>query len=141
MFDSMKISTSALTAYRTRLNTIARNIANMHTTRDAAGRASPYRRQEVVFAVGSPMTGGVQTGLPREAGVHVESIAEDSSPFRVINNPGHPDADENGNVFYPNVDMQHEMVDALLAQRAYEANIVAYEVSRNMMSYSLRLLG
>lgn len=135
MFDAMKISTSALTAYRTRLNAIARNIANMHTTRDAAGRTVPYRRKEVVFAAGSSMTGDAQ------AGVHVGDIVEDSSPFRVINNPGHPDADENGNVLYPNVDMQHEIVDALMAQRAYEANIVAYEVSRSMMSYSLRLLG
>ncbi len=135
MFDAMKISTSALTAYRTRLNTIARNIANMHATRDAAGRAIPYRRKEVVFAAGSPITGDVQ------AGVHVESIVEDYSPFRVVNNPGHPDADENGNVLYPNVDMQHEIVDALPAQRTHEANVVAYEVSKNMMSYSLRLLG
>ena len=135
MFEVMQISSSALVAYRTKMDTIARNIANIHTTRDAAGQAIPYRRQEVVLAAGSSST------PDRKAGVHVESIVEDPSSLRVVHDPGHPDADENGNVLFPNVDMQREVVDALLAQRAYEANIVAYEVSKNMMSYALRLLG
>ena len=135
MFESMQVSTSALMAYRTRMDIIARNIANMDTTRDAAGQANPYRRVQAMLAPGSEVTGS------DSAGVHVQSIVEDMSPFRVVNDPGHPDADENGNVLYPNVDMQHEVVDAIMAQRAYEANIVAYEVSKSMMAYSLKLLG
>lgn len=133
MFDVMKISSSALTAQRTRMDVIARNIANMDTTRDAAGRPNPYRRQEVLFKVGMP-------DAPK-SGVHVAAIVSDSSPFRIVQDPGNPDADADGMVRYPNVDLQREVVDAILAQRAYEANIAAYEVSKNMLAYSLRLLG
>lgn len=133
MFESLDISASALLAQRTRMDTIAANIANMNTTRNARGESIPYRRRFAVFAAGQPDS-------PSKAGVCVSKIQIDHSPFRKEYQPNHPDANQDGYVSYPNIDLAVEYVNALEASRAYEANVTAMEVSKAMMNASLRLL-
>ncbi|MGE5609848.1 MAG: flagellar basal body rod protein FlgC [Bacillota bacterium] len=133
MFDALDISSSALVAQRARLDTVAGNIANMNTTRDAKGEAAPYRRRFVVFSPG-------QAENPSLPGVHVQKIAQDRSPFRKVYEPSHPDANKQGYVQYPNIDMAVEFVNALEASRAYEANVTVMEVTKSMINSSLRLL-
>lgn len=133
MFDALDISSSALQAQRTRLDTIAGNIANMNTTRNAAGKVEPYRRRFVVMASG-------RESDPSQPGVRVQKIEQDRSPFRKVFEPSHPDANKEGYVSYPNIDMAVEYVNALEASRAYEANVTAMEVSKAMLNASLRLL-
>lgn len=133
MFDILDMGASGLLAQRTRLDTIAGNIANMNTTHDAQGHAAPYRRRFVVFAPG-------QADDPSQPGVHVQSIQEDQSPFLRKYDPGNPDAGKDGYVQYPNVDMSIEFVNALEASRAYEANVTMMETAKSMFSSDLRLL-
>ena len=133
MFDSLDISASALLAQRTRLDTVAGNIANMNVTVDSAGRNNPYRRRFAVFAPGQP-------DRPEKAGVHVRTIEQDRSPFRKVYRPGDPLADAEGNVLHPNVDLAIEMVNAIEASRAYEANVTTMEVTKAMINASLRRL-
>jgi flagellar basal-body rod protein FlgC len=133
MFGSLDISTSALVAQRTRLDVIAANLANRYTTHDAKGNYAPYRRRIAVFAPGDPESGS-------SSGVHVSEIRLDKSDFRKVLEPGNPDADKNGFVNYPNIDPSIEMISALEASRAYEANITAAEATKSMMNSALRLL-
>lgn len=132
MFGSFDISGSALAAQRTRLDTIASNIANISTTRGVDGKSSPYRRQFAVFEAQRTEDGG--------AGVRVAKIQEDPSEFKLKFEPGHPDADSRGFVAYPNVDLSVEYVNALEATRAYEANVTAIETTKSMLSSSLRIM-
>ena len=134
MFDALDMGASGLQAQRTRLDTIAANIANANTTRDAAGNVSPYRRRFVVFASG-------QAQQPSKPGVHVANVQLDPSPFQRRFEPGNPDADAQGYVSYPNIDLAVEYVNALEASRAYEANVSMMEVSKAMINASLRLIG
>ena len=138
MFGSLDISTSALVAQRTNLNTIAGNIAGAHTTRDAEGRPSPYRRRVALMAPGNPAAGSDAPG------VHVASIVNDPSPFKMVHNPGHPDAIKNGPdagyVRMPNVDYSVELINAMEATRVYEANVTVIEATKALASSSLRLL-
>lgn len=135
MFGSLDISTSALVAQRIRLDTIAGNIANAQATSRADGRPGPFKRRVALFASGDGKDG---------PGVHVREIREDPSPGKLIHQPWHPDAMKSGPlagyVEYPNVDPATEMINAMLASRAYEANIAAMEVTKSMISASLRLL-
>lgn len=136
MFAAMDISTSALVAQRTNLNVIAGNVANMHTTRGADGTA--YRRRVAIFAEGNPSKGA------NAPGVHIQSVMRDPSPFRKEFNPSHPDAiasgPDKGYVLLPNVDPSTEMVNAMVAVRAYEANVTVMEITKTMAAASLRLL-
>src|SRR5437764_908905 len=111
MFDSLDISASGLQAQRTRMDTIAANIANMNTTRDASGKPNPYRRRFAVFASGLGPR-GEDAGKP---GVHVGEIKQDPSAFIERYQPGHPDAGPNGMVRFPNIDMATEFVNAIEA--------------------------
>jgi flagellar basal-body rod protein FlgC len=131
MLDSLDISVSALTAQRTRMDTISGNIANAFTTRNADGEPEPYCRRFAVFSEGDGRGG---------PGVHVAGVECDTAPPRKVYSPGHPDADRAGYVSYPNVVLSTEMVNALEAARAYEANITAMQVTKSMLSSSLRLL-
>jgi len=133
MFGSLNVSTSALVAQRTRLETTAANLANRSSIYDAQGEYNPYRRRIAVLAPGDPSSGSSQ-------GVHVREIMLDSRPLREVYEPGHPEADANGYVKYPNVDNAMEMVNALEVSRAYEANITAAEATKQMVRSSLRLL-
>ena len=133
MFGSLDISASALVAQRTRLETIAANLANKDAIYDAQGNYAPYRRRVPVFAQGDPSTDS-------KLGVHVQKLLFDPSPFRKVYDPGHPNADGQGYVNFPNVDSTMEMVNALEASRAYEANVTAAEATKSMIQSSLRLL-
>lgn len=133
MFDSLDISASGLRAQRVRMDTIAQNVANINTTHDEHGRAMPYRRRFAVFTPGQPED-------PAKPGVHVSGIELDRSPFRKVYDPTNPDADADGNVLYPNIDLAIEVVNAMEASRAYEANVTAMEVTKAMINASLRLL-
>jgi flagellar basal-body rod protein FlgC len=139
--NAIDVSASGLVAQRIRLNTIANNLANISTTEDAAGRASPYVRQRVVFRPGMPDGSS-------SAGVHVAAVENDdprnplnfgAEPFRLKYEPGHPNANEQGYVLYPNVDVTREYVNALEAARAYEANILAVETYKAMANQITRL--
>jgi flagellar basal-body rod protein FlgC len=133
MFDILDMGASGLLAQRIRMDTIAGNIANINTTHDASGKVNPYKRRFVVFAPG-------EAGDPSQPGVHVQSVNEDQSPPTRKYEPGNPDADKDGYVLYPNVDLSIEFVNALEASRAYEANVTMMETAKSMISSDLRLL-
>ena len=133
MYGALDISTSALVAQRTRLNVITANIANQRSILNAAGEYEPYRRRYAVFAPGNPARGS-------EQGVHVAAIETDGGALLPKLEPGSPYADEDGYVRYPNVDPVIEQMNAMEAQRAYEANITAVEATKSMFSVALRLL-
>jgi flagellar basal-body rod protein FlgC len=146
MFDAFDISASALTAERMRMDVTAENLANAQTTRTADG--GPYRRKEVVLqevAKGGGFAGNLRVAMgagssARPGGVEVAGIAEDSTPNKMVYDPGHPDADANGYVAMPNVDSVTEMVDLISASRAYEANVTALQSAKTMFSKTLDLL-
>lgn len=133
MFGSLDVSASGLLAQRTRLNVIAQNLAQSNTQYNEAGEYAPYQRRVPVFGVGDPATGSSR-------GVHVQEITLDQSPFRKVLEPGHRDADSEGYVYYPNIHSAIEMVNALEASRAYEANITAAEATKSMMSSAMQLI-
>ncbi|NLW22275.1 MAG: flagellar basal body rod protein FlgC [Tissierellia bacterium] len=141
LFDSLNINASALTAEKTRIDIISKNIANANTTRTTGGM--PYRRQMVVFEESKKTP--FSTYLDRYSnkfngnGVEISEIVEDQTPFKLKYEPGHPDADENGYVMLPNVDMVNEMVDMIDAQRAYEANITAMNITKSMLMKALEI--
>ncbi len=135
MLSALDVSTSALVAQRARLNTISSNIANMSTTRNELGESEPYQPRYVTFQTDTSVStpnGGV--------GVRVGDVEFSTDPPRMRYEPGHPDADENGYVRYPAVDMTTEFVDALEASRSYEANIGVLEVSKNLVQQSLKIV-
>ena len=133
MFDALDMGASGLKAQRVRLDTIAENILNVNTTRNARGEKVPYRRRFAILASGM----GGDSSRP---GVHVDAIKSDQAPFQKRYEPGHPDADADGYVLYPNIDLSIEYVNALEASRAYEANVNMMDVTKAMMNASLRLL-
>lgn len=138
--DSMSISASALTATRLRMDVVAENIAGSNTTRTANGE--PYRRKYVVF---QEMTGDREFATffnkakSAQGGVRVLKIGTDMSEFKYDYNPSHPDADENGYVRMPNVEVVQEMVDMMSAYRAYEANITALNAFKDMAVKTLEI--
>jgi len=136
MLDILDISTTGLTANRRRLTAISNNIANMHTTRtgfDAEGKPIPYSRRSTLFHAK-----GGKFGKTLE-GVRATNFV-DKRNGKKIHQPNHPDADENGDVRMPNVNVQVEYVDAMLASRAYEANVQVMNVTKNMMNTAIGLL-
>lgn len=133
MFEALDIGASGLQAQRTRLDTIAANVLNINTTRNAKGEPIPFRRRIVMFAPG-------QANNPAKPGVHVSSIEQDMTPFTKRYEPGHPDAGPDGYVSYPNIDLSIEYVNALEASRAYEANVTMMETSKAMINSALRLI-
>ena len=130
MFDTVsarEIAVSGLRAQRARMNVIALNIANAETTRTPDGGGA-FRRQLAILET-KRLTPGAKA---EEAGVQVKRIIKDTSPLREVYNPAHPDANADGYVSYPNINLAVEMSDMISAQRAYEAN-VAVIVSRSRM--------
>ncbi|MCE1254568.1 MAG: flagellar basal body rod protein FlgC [Anaerolineae bacterium] len=135
---AFKIGSSALKAQQLRLDIISNNIANAETTRTEAG--GPYQRQDVVFKAneqnvpfGRLVTSGsgLNTELVSLNGVQVNKIVTDTSPGTTVYDPTHPDADENGYVTYPNVNMVVEMTNMLSATRSYEASLSVIEAARS----------
>jgi flagellar basal-body rod protein FlgC len=145
LFGSINISSSGLTAERLRMDIISKNIANANTTRTANG--TPYRRQVVTFKAAE--TGSFKSHLSKHMnknendnignGVEVTGIKEDESSFKRIYDPGHPDADKNGYVLMPNVNIVTEMINMISATRAYEANVTALNSSKSMMMKALEI--
>ena len=113
-FQMMDISASALHAERARMNVVANNLANAYTTHDTDGNRKTFRRQMVSFKPGAPDVTGSET-----LGVQVSEITPDMTSFRKVYQPTHPDADEKGYVSMPNVDVATEMMDMMVASRAY----------------------
>lgn len=142
MYGSLDISVSGLIAQRTRLETISANLANATAIADENGNANPFRRRIAMLAPGDP---GSISPTGRAGGVHVAEIVEDPSEFRPVYDPTHPLAQPPGSkdagyVYYPNIDPTIEQVNALEAQRSYEANIAAAEATKSMMAQALRLI-
>ena len=137
---TLGISASALRAERLRLDVIASNLANAHTTRTAEGGA--YRRRNVVFVsqgleedFGATIEAMAEQGARQ--GVKVSEVIEDQSPLNMVFEPGHPDANAEGYVAYPNVNPVSEMVDLMTATRAYEANAQAVTATKRMNDAAL----
>lgn len=139
-WNSLRIGSSALSAQRLRLDIIANNIANAETTRTASGQ--PYQRRDVIFA-----PRGANTFLPLflqsrrdstnsvslgAAGVRVASIVIDEDPGPRVYDPSHADADEEGYVTYPNVNLVIEMTNMLSATRSYEASLAMFSATKQM---------
>lgn len=140
-FDALNISASALNAQRTRMDTIASNIANVNTTRNPDGEYDVYRKKEAVFAsVFNNAVGDNNSSTMIASGVKILEISEDTkTPLKQIYNPSHPDSDENGYVELPNVNIVNEMVDMITASRAYEANVTAVNATKSMVSAALKI--
>lgn len=142
-FNALDIGASALTAQRLRMDIISQNIANVNTTRTEDG--TPYRRRTVLFEEKSGQTpfseylSDASKAKISGGGVRVTKIVEDSSPLKEIYDPGHPDADENGVVKMPNVDIVTEMVNMISATRAYEANITMINSTKGMANKALEI--
>ncbi len=139
VFKSMQISASGLSLERLKLDTISTNIANVNTTRTENGEA--YRRKVVLFRenLSNEIARLKQGGGVRSSGVIVTGVAEDNSEFKVEYNPEHPDADENGYVILPNVNMVDEMIDLIKTQRTYDANVTALNASKSMLKKALEI--
>jgi flagellar basal-body rod protein FlgC len=144
MFSTLEISGSALTAERQRAEIVAANMANAETTHTETG--GPYRRKEVVFA-----SAGVQPFRLALAGFHpmlnagqpavrVERVVDDPTPSLMRYDPGHPDADKDGYVAYPNINPVQEMVDLMGAVRSYQLNASAITATKQMIQQSIELL-
>lgn len=129
-FSSMRVSASGLAAERLRMDTITSNMVNSQTTRGTDGK--PYVRKVALFqeALDSKMN---------SVGVKAVGIADDESALRSVYDPTHPDADENGNVLYPNVNILNEMADMIAATRAYEANADTLDANKSMFMKALEI--
>jgi flagellar basal-body rod protein FlgC len=163
MFSGLDISASGLRAQRIMQNTISSNLANIETTRTQSG--GPYRRQFPVFSADSDQSDvkivnqqvklqGVTTNenhvaipplrFPRDEkffgnGVNVDEIREDSRPPKMVYDPAHPDADANGYVAMPNINVVEEMTNMISATRAYEANVTAFNATKSMLQQALQI--
>jgi flagellar basal-body rod protein FlgC len=123
-FSTMEVSASGLAVERARMNVASANLANASTTRSAEG--GPYKRRDVVVAAD-------------EYEAHVARIQEDTKPPRLEYDPGHPDANADGYVAYPNVNPVEEMVDMITASRAYEAGVTAIGTATQMAERALAI--
>jgi flagellar basal-body rod protein FlgC len=141
LFTAMNTSSSALTAERTRMNLISSNLANINTTRTPEG--GPYKRKDAVFSA-TPLTDGFGRTLDGVAGKHlrqvsVAEIVEDKNPPRLQYDPSHPDADPQGYVAMPNVNVVEEMADMITATRVYEANVMSAQAAKSMALKTLEI--
>ncbi|UCG05063.1 MAG: flagellar basal body rod protein FlgC [Desulfobacterales bacterium] len=139
--DALHTSSSGLSAQRLRMNLISANLANISTTRTRQG--GPYRRKEPVFAAQSPQTSFKKILASQHADhsphVKVVRIIEDQSPPIMKYDPNHPDADQNGYVAMPNINLMEEMVNLISATRSYEANITAVKAAKEMALKALEI--
>lgn len=139
-FDIFKISASGMKAQRTRMDIVASNLANVQTTSTDEG--GPYRKKDVVFKaidVSDDKTFGGALSKKVE-GVRVETIKESDNAFQKIFNPSHPDANSEGYVTLPNVNLMEEMTDMTAATRAYEANVNVLSTTKDMFLKTLDLI-
>ncbi|MGQ9499411.1 MAG: flagellar basal body rod protein FlgC [Dissulfurimicrobium sp.] len=148
LFTAIKISAYGLSAERTRLNVAAMNLANANVTKTIDG--GPYRPRSVVFSAvpyyetgtdenGSSFETRLSQGLDSLQTVKVSKIVEDKDPFKEVYDPNNPDADEQGMVKLPNVNVMEQMVDIMTALRAYEANVTAINTAKSMALKTLEI--
>ncbi len=142
MYGGLDISVSGMVAQRTRLNAIASNLANINTILDADGKPNPFQRRIAELSAGDP---SASDRVGRRWGVHVATIELDDSAPRKVWDPdskwARPDGDPDaGYVYYPNINPVTEQINALEAQRAYEANVMAAEATKSLVAQSLRLI-
>lgn len=139
---AMDIAASGLSAQRQNMNVISMNLANVQTTRTAGG--GPYQRKKVVFRSAPlefPFAKAFSSALEREVkGVKVAEIVPDRRPFRKVYDPGHPDADANGYVLYPDINVVEEMANMLTATRSYEANLATMSNIKSMLNQALQII-
>lgn len=140
MFDAMEISSSGLAAQRMKMKVISSNIANVNTTRTPGGGA--YRRKEVIFGAlpGDKTFQQELISQSKDEGtrhVKVLGVVEDSRAPKLIYDPNHPDANEEGYVEMPNIEVVEEMTNLLISKRSFEANVAAINATKNMISQSL----
>jgi flagellar basal-body rod protein FlgC len=141
ILTGMRVSASGMAAQRTRMNTISSNIANLETTRTPEG--GPYRRKDVVMesmpeakSFGEILTSAPQKDIQR---VQVTDVTVDQKAPRMKYEPDHVDADENGYVAYPNINLMEEMANMIQASRSYEANVAAMNATKDMAMTSLEI--
>lgn len=146
LFDSFNINTSGLALERLKLDTISTNIANVNTTRTNDGE--PYRKKTVMFSeslknsqnrITKENSVNNQNRLTKSYGVRVTGIEDSQAEFEQVYNPGHPDADVNGYVALPNVNLSDEMIELMKTVRTYEANTSAFDSSKNIMKRALEI--
>ncbi len=138
LLSAVNAAASALDAQRARMEVAVSNLANAESTRTVNGE--PYRRRDVVLETVTSDTFGKALGAAGEAdGVRVSSVVEDPEPFRRLYEPSHPDADKDGFVLKPNVDVPEEMVNLIGAARAYQANLAAISLIRDTVQKALEL--
>ncbi len=138
---ALDISASGLTAERTSINIISMNLANVKTTRTETG--GPYRRKSVEIAatpVDDSFSAQMRSALDRELrGVRVMNVVQDTRPFKMVYEPGHPDADADGMVKYPDINVVEEMASMMTAQRGYEANVTSIDTIKAMYNKALEI--
>ncbi len=138
---ALDVGASALTAERTHINLISMNLANAKTTRTPEG--GYYRRRSVVLEsvdVDSPFSKTMEGALDKELkGVRVQSVAVDQRPPKMVYEPGHPDADKDGYVAYPDINVVEEMANLMTAQRGYEANVTTVDTIKAMYTKALEI--
>jgi flagellar basal-body rod protein FlgC len=142
LFSVLSVSASGMAAQRTRAELLVQNLANSETTRTPEG--GPYRREDAIFQTApqtSPFAAVFQTEMSQGVnGVEVSEVVQDSSEPEKRYMPGHPDADAEGYVSFPNINPSEDMVDLLSAQRGFQANIAAMTAIKDMINHSIDLL-
>ena len=133
---SLEISASGLYAQRTRMDIIASNLANIETTRTEKG--GPYRRKMVAMRT-KPIDDFDRVLSQQRDGVEIDEIVEDRSDFKRVFNPSHPDANEEGYLLKPNIDLVVEIANMILASRAYEANVTVMKSTKQMAMKALEI--
>lgn len=135
MFDGLSIAATGLIAEQTRLSLVANNLANADTTVTAPG--GPYRSEYAVFQAANAPTSGPNQGVGQ--GVIVAGIYQSQAPFNVVYDPTSPQANAQGNVLYPNVNLQTQMVDMIEASQAYQANVSSFTAAKSMALKALTI--
>jgi len=134
---TLEISASGLYVQRKRMDIISSNLANIETTRTEAG--GPYRRKIVVMSTEPPELDFNDILSLKLEGVQIQDVVEDMSPFKRVYNPSHPDANEDGYLLKPNVELIVETTNMLMARRAFEANVAAIKATRQMALKALEI--
>jgi flagellar basal-body rod protein FlgC len=137
VFSAMEVAASGLTAERGRMNIIAGNLANAHTTKGADGK--PFKRLDPVFT-SEPVSPGTSDPILKNVNeVKLSGVKPDQSPGQLVYDPGHPDANAQGYVEYPNVNVVTEMVNLMTASRAYEAGVTSIESIKAMARSAIKI--
>jgi flagellar basal-body rod protein FlgC len=136
LFNIFNVAGSAMSAQSQRLNTVASNIANADSTSSSTGQV--YRPKQVVFAA-VPVAGANGNAAPKASGVKVQQVVEDATPPKMVYDPKHPQANENGYVAMPNVNVVEEMVNMISASRSYQTNVETMNAAKTMLLKTLTL--